>query len=95
MAEAGRFMTKCEMVAGNGILVGGTGGGAGLDLEGFFGAMVTPSPLREASSTESAAFLMKSRPSSLNGRTYCDTYHPYINTIAPASRRHLLSPCLL
>lgn len=70
MAEAGRFMTKWEMVGGMGTLVG-LGRGPGAFLETLTVWTRAWSPFFEAARTESAACLMKPCPSSLNGLTNC------------------------
>lgn len=84
IAEAGRFMTKWEMVGGMGRRVG-SGRGLGDERETLAGLMRAWSPRREAARTESAAWRMKSWPSALNGLTNSETWmckyvHEYLPT---------------
>lgn len=62
MADAGRFMTKWEMVGGTGTWIG-FGGGPFEFLETLAGLTTAWSPRFEASSTRSAALQMKAWPS--------------------------------
>jgi len=72
---AGRFITKCEMVWGIVMVLGGGGGFAGFGVRGFFVSMVILFCFVAWSWRRSSAVdLMKMCPSWLNGRTNFETW---------------------